>query len=395
LIGWDEILEGGLAPKAVVMSWRGEAGGIAAARQKHNVVMTPGDWVYLNYSQTQNEDSVTIGGYLPLEKVYSYKPVPDSLTKDQEKFILGAQGNLWTEYIGNERILEYMLFPRMSALSEVLWSQKKEPTAIGWQGFEKRLPSQFKRYALWRANYSKAYFGLKSTILPGKKNSELVWRLESKMQNMAVDVSRAVEAGNDGQVNIAKGQLPLDVAIHTSAVYTACMVSESSNCLIQKFFINKATGTRITITTPPAPNYPGDGAFTLVNGVQNEKGLLRSREFLGFSGTDCEALIDLGRAQQINNVKAHVFEQTPSWIYRPKFFQVLISPDNNIYTEMGITDVVQFNDATNRNAVMTVQQKSVAARYIKVKLGNYGIVPEGSPGAGNKTWLFVDEIEVN
>jgi len=151
LIGWDEILEGGLAPKAVVMSWRGEQGGIAAAQQNHQVIMTPGPWVYLNYSQTHNEDSVTIGGYLPLQKVYGYQPVPAALSKEQQKYILGAQGNLWTEYIGNERIAEYMLFPRMSALSEVLWSQKKDSV-----DFARKLKVQYKRYDLWKANYSKA-----------------------------------------------------------------------------------------------------------------------------------------------------------------------------------------------------------------------------------------------
>ena len=161
LIGWDEILEGGLAPKAVVMSWRGEQGGIAAAQQKHQVIMTPGPWVYLNYSQTRNEDSVTIGGYLPLQKVYGYQPVPAALSKDQQKYVLGAQGNLWTEYIGNERIAEYMLFPRMTALSEVLWSQKKDSV-----DFKKRLTTQVKRYQMWGTNYSKAGLDLAAARAP-------------------------------------------------------------------------------------------------------------------------------------------------------------------------------------------------------------------------------------
>ena len=103
IIGWDEILEGGLAPNAVVMSWRGEQGGIDAARQNHNVIMTPGGWCYFDHSQSENEDSVTIGGYTPIEKVYSYEPVPDSLTVEQSKFVLGAQGNVWTEYMGNRK----------------------------------------------------------------------------------------------------------------------------------------------------------------------------------------------------------------------------------------------------------------------------------------------------
>ena len=119
------------------------------------MIMTPGNWVYLNYSQTRNEDSVTIGGYLPLEKVYSYEPVPAALSADEKKYILGAQGNLWTEYIGNEKIAEYMLFPRMTALSEVLWSKKKDSA-----GFAKRLMTQVKRYQLWNTNYSKASLNL-------------------------------------------------------------------------------------------------------------------------------------------------------------------------------------------------------------------------------------------
>jgi hexosaminidase len=122
--------------------------------------------------------------------------------------------------------------------------------------------------------------------------------------------------------------------------------------------------------------------------------LNKSTEFLGFNGTDCEATIDLGTVQQINNVKAHVFEQTPSWIWRPAYFQVAVSTNDKTYSDYGRTDVLQFNDPTNRNGVMTVL-KNVEARYIKIKLGNFGNIPEGNPGAGNLPWLFVDEIEVN
>ena len=112
LIGWDEILEGGLAPKAVVMSWRGEEGGIAAAKQKHEVIMTPGNPVYFDHTQSLNEDSVTIGGYNPIEKVYAYEPVPKELNAEESKYVLGAQANVWTEYMKNKRKVEYMVLPR-------------------------------------------------------------------------------------------------------------------------------------------------------------------------------------------------------------------------------------------------------------------------------------------
>jgi hexosaminidase len=151
IIGWDEILEGGLAPNATVMSWRGEEGGIAAAKQNHDVIMTPGKYVYFDHAQTKNKDSVTIGGFLPLDTVYNYNPVPKELTEQEAKYILGAQANVWTEYMGNTSKVEYMIFPRMSALSEVLWSPKERED----NDFSDELTEMYKRYQLWGANYYK------------------------------------------------------------------------------------------------------------------------------------------------------------------------------------------------------------------------------------------------
>ncbi len=155
IIGWDEILEGGLAPNATVMSWRGEKGGIEAAKQNHAVIMTPGEWMYFDHKQTKNEDSITIGGFTPIQKVYSYEPIPNGLSAEEEKKILGAQANMWTEYMTNTAKVEYMLFPRISALSEVLWSKKENKN---WGDFEKRLQNQFKRYNWLGIHFSKAYF---------------------------------------------------------------------------------------------------------------------------------------------------------------------------------------------------------------------------------------------
>jgi hexosaminidase len=163
LIGWDEILEGGLAPNAVVMSWRGEAGGIEAAKQKHKVIMTPTTYVYLDYSQSKNEDSVTIGGFINLEKVYNYEPYPKELSVEQAKYITGVQANVWTEYMKYPSKVEYMIFPRVDALSEVIWTPKEKKN---WVDFQKRLEIQFKRYDLWQTHYSKAVYDLKALVLP-------------------------------------------------------------------------------------------------------------------------------------------------------------------------------------------------------------------------------------
>ncbi|MCD0488704.1 beta-N-acetylhexosaminidase [Pedobacter sp. MC2016-14] len=150
IIGWDEILEGGLAPNAVVMSWRGEEGGIAAAKQKHQVIMTPGSHVYFDHSQVKKNDSLTIGGYTPLSKVYAYEPVPKELNTEEAKYVLGAQANVWTEYINSPSKIQYQIFPRITALSEVLWSTKN---SRDWKDFESRLVAQVERYKLWKVSY--------------------------------------------------------------------------------------------------------------------------------------------------------------------------------------------------------------------------------------------------
>jgi hexosaminidase len=124
LIGWDEILEGGVAPNATVMSYRGTIGGIEVARQGHDVVMTPYSHLYFDFYQTadQDDEPLAIGGFLPLDTVYSYEPVPTELTLTEVRHVLGAQANVWTEYMTNEDHVKYMVFPRMLALSEVVWS---------------------------------------------------------------------------------------------------------------------------------------------------------------------------------------------------------------------------------------------------------------------------------
>ena len=389
LIGWDEILEGGLAPNATVMSWRGEAGGIEAAKQKHNVIMTPTTYVYLDYAQSKNEDSVTIGGYINLEKVYNYEPIPKELTAEQGKYIIGVQANVWTEYMKYPSKVEYMIFPRVAALSEVVWSPKE---GKNWNDFQKRLPAQLKRYDLWKTHYSKAFFDLRAAISPSADFKTVLWKLESN--NLTDKIEFTMPGAPDKAVEYKS---PVSISA-PGGEYTASQKNKSiaitSNLIRQKFSFNKATGKKIKLMIEPSTNYPGDGAFTLVNGAENEKGLAKSEEFLGFNGTDCEATIDLWTPQQISTVKTHVFNQPGSWIYAPKYLEVLISKDNEVYTSMGTTDNFEPSGASG-NGVLTVNQKSVAARFIKLKLGNFGTIPDGQPGSGSKAWLFVDEIEIN
>ena len=156
IIGWDEILEGGLAPNAIVMSWRGEKGGIAAAKELHKVIMTPGKPLYFDHYQTKNpKDSLAIHGYNPFKAVYSYNPIPKVLDSlGLGSYVLGAQGNVWTEYMASPAKVEYMIFPRMAALAEVLWASKKTPYTAFKQVIKTNvLPV----YDLWKVNYCKEW----------------------------------------------------------------------------------------------------------------------------------------------------------------------------------------------------------------------------------------------
>src|SRR5688572_2002246 len=392
LIGWDEILEGGLAPNAIVMSWRGEEGGIAAAKENHKVIMTPGSHVYLDHSQTDNEDSITIGGYTTVEKVYSYEPIPAALNEEQGKYVLGAQGNVWTEYMKNTRKVEYMIFPRASALSEVLWSQKKNRD---WQDFEKRLMGQFRRYDLWHTNYSKAYFDLNATVVPTENNNGVLWILKTKDPSTEIKYISHF-AGRPYELKFIEGKTytePVEIK-STQLIAAVSMVNGKaiSNPVYQNFLFNKATGKKITLANEPAQNYPGDGAFTLVNGIQNEKGRARTKEFLGFNGTDCEAVIDLGSLQTVSSVIVHTFRQAGAWIYQPRTVEVFSSADGKTFSSLGLTD--DFKETKSGNGTLKVSFNPTSTRYVKVIVKNWGTIPEGNPGAGNKAWLFVDKIEI-
>jgi hexosaminidase len=429
IIGWDEILEGGLAPNATVMSWRGEEGGIEAAKQNHDVVMTPGSHCYLDHSQSKNEDSITIGGYLPIETVYNYEPVPAVLNAAQATHILGAQGNVWTEYMNNSAKVEYMIFPRMIALSEVLWSPKDKKN---WNDFEKRLPALLERLEKNGINYSKAFYDLKATVLPEENNEGVIWQLErQKNDKQSFHTTEFFEFDSLTTIYTfdkngkKKGSTQLKHYIKsrdfTEEIVKVKITKYNSKVtanlfdarppypfeylfhdkfplitIAQTFSFNKATGKKITIVNPPSKSYPGDGAFTLVNGVQNEKGLAKSSEFVGFNGTDLDVTIDLGAITAIKKVTLHILEQSGSWIYAPSKVDVqyLMSLDTDpqpILRPSKITsvDVPQGNEI-NKVEVVGVQ----SCRYIRLIAKNYGVIPAGKPGAGNPAWLFADEIEV-
>ena len=167
-----------------------------------------------------------------------------------------------------------------------------------------------------------------------------------------------------------------------------------STPISQNILFNKATGKKITLTTVPSNTYKGDGAFTLVNGIQNEKGFAKSKEFLGFA-SDCEAVIDLGKEEKISNVIVHCLNNPGNWIHRPSTLEVFISSNGTDFVSAGITDDFIIRTKGLETGTMKVEFPAKNSRYVKVVVKNWGKIPDGNAGAGNKAWLFVDEIEIN
>jgi hexosaminidase len=384
LIGWDEILEGGLAPNAVVMSWRGEKGGIEAAKQNHNVIMTPQKPVYFDHAQTKVEDSLVFGGFNPLENVYAYEPVPKELDSNKARFILGAQANLWTEYVGNERKAEYMLFPRMTALSEVLWSQ---PASKNWNDFQKRLQTAFKKYDAWKTNYSKAYFDIKATLSANSNNTGLILTLVPRDKKGTIYYH--YDSLRKGHPPIYKK--PLRINKSQKLIIDYARNHQILNRVPFDIRFSKSTAKKITITKTPSGNYPGQGAFSLVNGIWSKKGLANP-DWLGFIGDDIEATIDMGKGASYSSVKMHTLNQNGSWIYLPQYVEVFVSADGKKFTSVGKGN--EFVKDTLTMGWITVNFPSQTARFIKVVAKNYGLIPEGQPGGGNRAWIFADELQV-
>lgn len=380
IIGWDEIMEGGLAPNATVMSWRGEAGGIEAAKQKHNVIMTPGNPLYFDHSQSLYEDSLTQGGYNSLKNVYDYDPVPKTLEISSQQYILGAQANMWTEYMDNEKKVEYMLCPRITALAEILWTPKNLKS---WTRFEQAIPQQLKKLELWHYNYSKAFYDLESNINIHKGIVE--WQLSSRPGSKIKYL-----IPNDSIVYDYQQPIPISQSGKYSAWMTDSTNRKISSMISNEFHVNKATGKNIMLKNKPHKSYANGGADALVDGIQNTMGMQKSSQFLGFWGPDLESVIDLKDTIKINSISIHAFEQAASWIYAPSAVRFYWSNDGKTFQKLD----GEISKTGKRNLIYEMHS-SMQARYIKVEARNFGIIPDQMPGAGNKAWLFVDEIVID
>jgi hexosaminidase len=385
LIGWDEILEGGLSPGATVMSWRGTHGGIEAARMGHDVIMTPGSHCYFDHYQSDHPDEpLAIGGFTPLEKVYAYEPIPVELSAREAGYILGAQANLWTEYIRDFDQVEYMAYPRACALAEVLWSPRGTRDL---DRFSNHLHEHLKRLGHLDVNYAPHLLDV-SMEVECRTGDGIFLTMKKKLDGGEIRYT-ALESLDLQESLIYKEP----VRIRQSGTWRAAWFLDGDHpgrVNSVRIDLHKATAAGIELVHPPDERYNSGGVHALVNGVSGSDQRYGDKEWLGFSGKDMIARLDLGKEVSINRFKTRFFNAPGQWIYTPTEVAVYGGNDPG---QLELIKAVPVDPGQQLMAVpFEMDFPSSDVRYISIKVRNYGTIPEGRQGGGHPAWLFVDEL---
>ena len=365
LIGWDEILEGGLSPNATVMSWRGYDGGKAAAAQGHYVVMCPGSHCYFDHYQGRGADEpLAIGGYTPLDRVYEFNPIPSDMDIASAAYILGAQGNLWTEYIPDMAQLEYMTYPRAIALSTALWSETKLP----YEQFLSTLRMfHFPFLSSQKVNFSRA------ALKPELKTS--------RGKNGGIEIQKVPPKGLDEQPEV----LNIISPTKKKTKVIGLKIEQGSGIAPKQLEViqHKALGAQIVYQTPPSPKYD-NGSLTIVDGQLGARPW-KGHEWLGFESDSVSFDIVFEKPIKVEEIRIHTLHDPNSWIWAAQTYNISFS-------KIGLANGIA--DGYSTDETLVIENIKEKTQIIHVVLYGLGHIPTGNPGAGHVPWLFIDEIEV-
>ena len=388
VIGWDEILEGGLGPNVTVMSWRNIDGGKEGAKQHHDVIMTPCSHLYFDYYQTDNIDDepLAIGGYIPVSRVYEFEPIPSDLTEEEAKHILGPQANLWVEYIKDMNTVFYRVLPRMDALTEVQWVS---PEQKDYDSFRKRAYKMVEFYDLKGWNYAKHIFDIDVKIIPN---------VEAKC--IDVTMSKFGEGDIlytlDGSDPLTNGTKYTEALKLTESAKLRAIVKRVKS--VGKEFktdieLSKSSMKPISLKNEPNENYRFDGANTLIDGLSGGNNYKTGR-WIAFFGENLDATIDLIEAQEISNLQFNCNLTKGDWIFNAKSVRILGSEDGDNYEEIHYQEFPIETVREDGVVSYNVDFKSTSTRFINVIIEPF-MCPEGHSGYGYPAWIFVDEIKIN
>ncbi|MCH2109161.1 MAG: family 20 glycosylhydrolase [Polyangiaceae bacterium] len=387
MIGWDEILEGGLAPGATVMSWRGESGGVEAAKLDHPVIMTPNHSLYFNTYQSLDFEAEPIAGarYLPLKKVYSYEPIPAELSDEQAENILGAQGCLWTEYISDEEQLQYMAYPRALALAEVVWSAKQDRD---WNDFTRRLPAEFKILRKKGVAFGSHFYEVQQEAALGD-NQTLVVELSAPGDVEIHWTKDGSEPTSASPVYTAPLQLSEETTIRASAYQGELRLFRPTE---GEYYVHRALGLPGSFVAQPNARYLSTGAGALTDGRRGSTTFGDGR-WLGFLGDSFEVTYELGDELSLKSCRMTFLSSPSDWILPPQKVEVWLSADNKSYDLAATQELLSLSDYEPANIrELNLPLVNKKARYVRLRAVNGGPLPAWHSGAGKDAWLFVDEV---
>ena len=390
IIGWDEILEGDVAPNATVMSWRGTQGGIEAAKLGHDVIMTPNTYLYFDYYQTADTEGEpdAIGGCLPIEHVYSLEPVPTELNEIEKKHIIGVQANLWTEYIATTQQVEYMVLPRMAALAEIQWTM---PEKKDFNNFAQRLPRLMEIYQGMGYNYGKHIYDIKSNFTYDSDKKAVIAELKT-VDNAPIYYTLD---GSEPTTSSTLYKAPINITSSTEFKASAVRPSGNSKVISENINFNKATCCPIELKSQPTPKYAYNGAITLVDGLKGNGNYAGGR-WLGFQGDNVEATINLGQPTEISHVSTEACVDVNAWIMGATGVSVAVSEDGKLFSEVANREYPACTDMNKKEIVpYAIDFNPIKATFVKITIKPTSALPKGHTGEGKPAFIFIDEIFIN
>lgn len=390
IIGWTEILEGGLVPDATLMSWIGESGGIEAAHQHHDVIMTPNTYLYFDYYQSKKveDEPLAIGGYLPIEKTYNYEPMPKVLTKEEQQYIKGVQANLWTEYIPVFSQVQYMVLPRLGAAAEVQWT---DPSKKDYKDFLRRVPHLVAVYDCYGWNYATHVYDVNVDMKADTVNHVL----NVQLSTMADDPIYYTLDGQDPTEKSLKYTKPFtidqSVVLKTMAVHP----DRTSKISVDTIRFNKATLKPVVLLQPNESRFSPDGPVVLVDG-RNGNHSFDTGVWLTVAGNDLEAVINMQAETILNSASVHVYVRKDAWLFDARGFSVSVSSDNKNYKEVASQEYKQMQESDSDGIIEhELSFDPCKATYVKIKVISEKSMPDWHWDAGKAPFLLVDEIILN
>lgn len=379
LIGWDEILEGGLSENATVQSWRGMEGGLTAAQQKHYVIMSPTSHCYLDYGLDA----------IDLKKVYEFNPIPPQLEPALHKYILGAEVNMWTERVPDEENLDSKVFPRMIALAEMLWSG---PDTTRYDDFYSRLQHHYSILEYFKIKFGTETIPFKIETLCEDQNiyielKKIMPDLELKYRWICDGCDTNLVNYNDRIVLGRSGELK---------VYAYKNGKPYGTVVKQRIAEHLALFSPPTYANDYDEWYPSSGTFALTDGKLGSYNF-RDGNWQGFWGKDLDIILDMGSEKLISKITLNFLEYENAWIMKPRKIVVSYSNDNNTCYNVKNPVIIPVNAASIEGITVNpyiVNFDEFKARYIRVQVENYGKLPSSHEAAGQDAWLFIDEIIV-